>query len=71
MTNFEVDPFMMDKVEMIVFHDEFIRNVGEFDADILRMIEESFEIEVSDVEADEFCAWAREDNFDLNIEGFN
>ena len=61
----------MDKVEDILFLKEFVRNVREFDADRLRVIKEIFEMEVSDVEADEFCAWAREDNFDLNIEGFN
>ena len=36
----------------------FFQNVREFDADILGMTEGSFEIEVFDVEADEFRAGA-------------
>ena len=71
MKKFEISPIMVEKFEEIVFLDDFVRNVREFDADRLRVIKEIFEMEVSDVEADEFCAGTREDAVDLNLEGFN
>ena len=61
----------MHKVEEIVFLNEFVWNVGQFDADILGMTKGSFKIEVFDVEADEFHTGAREDAVDLHLEGFN
>ena len=63
-----MNPIMVDEVEDIAFLSEFVQNVREFDADILRMIKESFKIEVFNVKAVEFYAGAREDAVDLNLE---
>ena len=61
---------IVSKVEEIAFFNGFVTNVSEFDADAPGMIEGSFEVEVADVETDEFFTGMIENAVDLNFEDF-
>ena len=69
-TNFKVDPAVADALGEVIFCDEFFGNVGEADADVFGTIERSAEIEVTDVEGDEFGASTREDAVDHELDKF-
>ncbi len=47
----------MDKEGEVVFVDEFLRDVRDFDVDVFRAVKRRAEVEVGDVEAGEPCIW--------------
>ena len=69
-TNFEVNPTVVSKGEEIVFFNESLRNIGELDVDVLGVIARSCEVEVADVETDDFFVGTIENALDLNFEDF-
>ena len=60
--NFEVDPVIVNMLHEVVFIDEVLRDVGELDFDVFRVVQRSAEIEVRDVEGAELGTFAGEKN---------
>ena len=54
--NLEVDPAVAGVFEEVVFLCEFVRDVAEFESDVLRAVERGVEVEVADVEGGELGA---------------
>ena len=59
--NFEVDPAIAGVFEEVVFLDEYVGDVAEFDSDILWAFERGVEVEVADVEGVKLGTGTRED----------
>ena len=59
--NFEVDLAVAGVFEEVVFLDEFVGDVAEFDSEVLWAFERGVEVEVADVEGGELGSGARED----------
>ncbi len=67
---FEVDPVIVCVLHEIVFVDEFLRNVGELDFDVLGPVEGSAEIEVGDIGGAELSSLSGENAVDQEFDQF-
>lgn len=70
LTNFEVDPAIAVPPNEIVFFDEFIRDIGELDANIFGIGHRSIEVEVLQVDGTEPCALSGEDTVEEQFDKF-
>jgi hypothetical protein len=68
--NFKVDPAIAVTSEEVVFNDEVIWNVGEFDTDIFRIWHGSVQVEVLDVNGAEAGAFSGEDAVEEKLDEF-
>ena len=59
-TDFEVDPSIVDEVVEVVLVDEVLRDVGKLDFGVLGIVEWSLEVVVANVICDELGTFARE-----------
>ena len=70
LANFEVAPAIAVMTSEVVFLDEFIRDVGELDADIFGLGHGSVEIEILQVNGAEPCTLPGEDTLEEEFDEF-
>ena len=70
LANFEVDPAIAVTTSEVVFLDEFIRDVGELDAHILRIRHRSVKVEVLEINGAKLSAFPGEDTVEEEFDKF-